>query len=201
MNNNNGFYFVNDEEKELLKERGIKVKKNGEVYKKDQAKATDIINTYRNSQQDKLFKDIDKIYIDNRENTFSNIYEDIIIEDDNVDTKPKQALPEDQGKVNSTQEAIQEVTQEPKQRLYGVTDPTQIKGTKPEIFVPNGPRPAYMDHAHTNNNAEKAINKFGKWKGAAMVAGALALGGLALNMADNRGQLSNAQLYGQRPLY
>lgn len=45
------------------------------------------------------------------------------------------------------------------------------------------------------------MNFGGKWKATGMVAGAVALGGLALNAASNRGQLSNAQLYGQRPLY
>ena len=54
------------------------------------------------------------------------------------------------------------------------------------------------------NNTEEAVEslgKLGKWKGVGMVAGAVALGGLALNAASNKGQLSNAQLYGQRPLY
>ena len=45
------------------------------------------------------------------------------------------------------------------------------------------------------------MNFGGKWKAAGMVTGAVALGGLALSTASNRGQLSNAQLYGQRPLY
>ncbi len=54
----------------------------------------------------------------------------------------------------------------------------------------------------SKENIGKTTSKFkGKWKAAGMVAGAVALGGLALNAASNRGQLSNAQLYGQRPLY
>lgn len=52
-----------------------------------------------------------------------------------------------------------------------------------------------------NSEAVESLGKFGKLKAAGMVAGAVALGGLALNAASNRGQLSNAQLYGQRPLY
>ena len=54
----------------------------------------------------------------------------------------------------------------------------------------------------SKENIGKTTSKFkGKWKGAGMIAGAVALGGLALNAASNKGQLSNAQLYGQRPLY
>lgn len=49
--------------------------------------------------------------------------------------------------------------------------------------------------------AVESLSKLSKWKGAGMIAGAVALGGLALNAASNKGQLSNAQLYGQRPLY
>lgn len=75
--------------------------------------------------------------------------------------------------------------------------PTSTTPTAPD--VPKGNTGNVVKEAV--GEGTKSLGKLSKWKGAGMVAGALALGGLALNAASNRGQLSNAQLYGQRPLY
>lgn len=76
----------------------------------------------------------------------------------------------------------------------------QPKQTAPNVSdVPKGKAESAVKGAVEEGT--QSLGKIGKWKGAGMVAGALALGGLALNAASNRGQLSNAQLYGQRPLY
>lgn len=74
------------------------------------------------------------------------------------------------------------------------------KQTTPNVSdIPKGKAESAVKEAVEEGT--QSLGKIGKWKGVGMVAGALALGGFALSAASNRGQLSNAQLYGQRPLY
>ena len=189
------FKTVDDEERGYLKSQGIRIRKNGEVYKQDRKKAENILKNYREgttSSNNQLFEALDKIQLEanNDVPTYSDVK-------DTANGSTKQALGQDRG---TTVASKTDANPKPlRQKIYGVTSPDQIKGDIPEVYLPNGPRPDYM-----KDNQKKAVEsrgKLGKWKGAGMVAGALALGGFALSAASNRGQLSNAQLYGQRPLY
>jgi hypothetical protein len=48
---------------------------------------------------------------------------------------------------------------------------------------------------------DRVPKTMGKYKWAKYAVGATVLGGLVLSLSDSRGQQTNAQLYGQRPLY
>jgi hypothetical protein len=100
-------------------------------------------------------------------------------------------------------------------QVYTKTPLDQGNGTNienlPNTNLPN-PNPPNTNLPNTNlpnpnpPNTKDPIGDrvpktMGKYKWAKYAVGATVLGGLVLSLSDSRGQQTNAQLYGQRPLY